>query len=77
VAAFPAPTGPIVAAAGPAAPSPITAPATLSIPEIGVSTGLITLGLTAQVPPTTSSRAGTPEARGRVSNIVVHAGEVS
>jgi sortase (surface protein transpeptidase) len=57
VTAFPALIGPIVAAA-PTAPSPIAAPATLTIPEIGVSTRLITLGLTAQgavqVPPTTS-----------------------
>jgi sortase (surface protein transpeptidase) len=58
VAAFPAPTGPIVAAAPTGSPPPIAAPAALTIPEIGVSTRLITLGLTAQgtvqVPPTTS-----------------------
>jgi sortase (surface protein transpeptidase) len=58
VAAFPAPTGPIVAAAPTARPAAIAAPAALTIPEVGVSTRLITLGLTAQgtvqVPPTTS-----------------------
>jgi len=55
--AFPAPTAPIVAA--PTAQPPLVArPAALTIPEIGVSTHLITLGLTAQgtvqVPPTAS-----------------------
>jgi len=58
VTAFPAPTGPIVAAAPTAPPPPVAAPAALTIPEIGVSTRLVTLGLTAQgtvqVPPTTS-----------------------
>jgi sortase (surface protein transpeptidase) len=55
--AFPAPASPIVAAS-PAAEPAVAAPATLVIPEIGVRTALITLGLTAQgtvqVPPTTS-----------------------
>jgi hypothetical protein len=58
VAAFPAPTGPIVAAPATAPPRPVAAPAALTIPEIGVRTGLVTLGLspggTIQVPPTTS-----------------------
>jgi hypothetical protein len=58
VAAFPAPTGPIVAAPATAPPLPVAAPAALAIPEIGVQTGLVTLGLSAQgtvqVPPTTS-----------------------
>jgi sortase (surface protein transpeptidase) len=55
--AFPA-APPIVAAAQPAEPPPVATPAALTIPEIGVSTRLITLGLTAQgtvqVPPTAS-----------------------
>jgi hypothetical protein len=58
VAAFPAPTGPIVAAQPTAPPLPVAAPIALAIPEIGVSTRLVALGLTAQgtvqVPPTTS-----------------------
>jgi sortase (surface protein transpeptidase) len=56
--AFPAPTGPIVAAPQTAPPPPVSAPAALTIPEIGVRTRLITLGLTrqgaVQVPSTTS-----------------------
>lgn len=55
---FPAPTVPIVAALQTAQPPPVAAPATLIIPEIGVSTRLTDLGLTAQgtvqVPSTTS-----------------------
>jgi sortase (surface protein transpeptidase) len=55
---FPAPAAPIVAAAQTAQPPPVAAPAALAIPEIGVSTPLLTLGLTAngtvQVPPTAS-----------------------
>jgi sortase (surface protein transpeptidase) len=61
VAAFPAPTAPtapIVAAPQTAQPPPVAMPAALTIPEIGVSTRLITLSLTTQgtvqVPPTTS-----------------------
>jgi hypothetical protein len=58
VAAFPAPTAPIVAALATAQPPSVAAPDALTIPEIGVRTRLITLGLTArgtvQVPPTTS-----------------------
>ena len=56
--ALPAPTGPIVAAPQSAAPHPVAAPVSLTIPLIGVSTKLITLGLTSdgslQVPSTTS-----------------------
>ncbi len=58
VGALPAPTGPIVAAPQSAAPGPVAAPASLTIPLIGVTTKLITLGLTSdgslQVPATTS-----------------------
>jgi LPXTG-site transpeptidase (sortase) family protein len=57
--ALPAPTGPIVAAPQSAAPSPVAAPVSLTIPLIGVSTKLITLGLTSngslQVPPLTNT----------------------
>ena len=56
--AFPAPTAPVVAAPPTAPPSPVATPAALTIPEIGVSTRLVTLGLTArgtvQVPSRTS-----------------------
>jgi sortase (surface protein transpeptidase) len=59
VAAFPAPTAPIVAAPQPAEPPPVAMPAALTIPEIGVRTRLISLGLTVQgtvqVPSTTSA----------------------
>jgi len=52
--ALPAPTGPIVAA-----PHPVAAPVSLTIPLIGVSTKLITLGLASdgslQVPPVTNT----------------------
>jgi sortase (surface protein transpeptidase) len=58
VGALPAPTGPIVAPPQSAAPRPVAAPVSLTIPLIGVSTTLIRLGLTSdgslQVPPTTS-----------------------
>jgi sortase (surface protein transpeptidase) len=58
VGALPAPTGPIVAAPQSAAPRPVAAPVSLTIPLIGVTTKLITLGLASdgslQVPPTTS-----------------------
>ena len=58
VGALPAPTGPIVAPPQSAAPRPVAAPVSLTIPLIGVSTKLITLGLTSdgslQVPATTS-----------------------
>jgi sortase (surface protein transpeptidase) len=58
---FPAPTAPIVAAPQTGQPTPVAAPAALTIPEIGVSTRLITLGLTAQGTvqvPSTASVAG-------------------
>jgi LPXTG-site transpeptidase (sortase) family protein len=45
VAALPAPTGPIVAPPQSAAPKPVAAPVSLTIPLIGVQTNLITLGL--------------------------------
>ena len=58
VGAMPAPTGPIVAPPESAAPDPVAAPVTLTIPLIGVQTRLITLGLAAdgalQVPSSTS-----------------------
>jgi hypothetical protein len=58
IAALPAPTGPIVAVPQSAAPKPVAAPVSLTIPLIGVQTHLITLGLTSsgalQVPSTTS-----------------------
>jgi sortase (surface protein transpeptidase) len=54
VGAFPAPTGPIVAVSQSAAPKPVAAPVSLTIPLIGVQTNLMTLGLasdgTLQVP---------------------------
>ena len=58
VGALPAPTGPIVAPPQSAAPEPVAAPVSLTIPLIGVKTQLITLGLTSsgalQVPSSTS-----------------------
>jgi LPXTG-site transpeptidase (sortase) family protein len=58
VAALPAPTGPIVAPPQSAAPKPVAAPVSLTIPLIGVKTNLITLGLASdgelQVPVSTS-----------------------
>jgi len=58
VAAFPVPTGPIVAPPQPADPRPVSSPVSLTIPLIGVHTQLITLGLTSsgelQVPSSTS-----------------------
>ena len=54
VGAVPAPTGPIVAVSQSAAPKPVAAPVSLTIPLIGVQTNLMTLGLgrdgTLQVP---------------------------
>jgi sortase (surface protein transpeptidase) len=54
---MPAPTAPIVAASQ-SAPRPVASPQSLTIPQIGVSTRLVTLGLTAQgaiqVPATTA-----------------------
>ena len=59
VGALPAPTGPIVAPPQSAAPRPVAAPVSLTIPLIGVSTKLITLGLapdgSLQVPPITDT----------------------
>jgi sortase (surface protein transpeptidase) len=58
VGALPVPTGPIVAPPASAAPHPVAAPVSLTIPIIGVQSQLITLGLDAsgalQVPSTTS-----------------------
>ena len=58
VGALPAPTGPIVAPPQSAAPRPVAAPVSLTIPLIGVTTKLIRLGLASdgslRVPPTTS-----------------------
>src|SRR5579859_7213587 len=55
VVVLPAPTGPIVAAPQSAAPKPVAAPVSLTIPLIGVQTSLMTLGLAPdgelQVPP--------------------------
>ncbi|HLK76473.1 MAG TPA: class F sortase [Streptosporangiaceae bacterium] len=55
VGAFPSPTGPIVAVSQSAAPKPVAAPVSLTIPLIGVQTDLMTLGLKSdgelQVPP--------------------------
>jgi LPXTG-site transpeptidase (sortase) family protein len=55
VAVLPAPTGPIVAPPQSAAPKPVAAPVSLTIPLIGVQTNLMTLGLASngemQVPP--------------------------
>jgi LPXTG-site transpeptidase (sortase) family protein len=47
IAALPAPTGPIVAPPQSAAPKPVAAPVSLTIPLIGVQTSLMTLGLAA------------------------------
>src|SRR5579859_643443 len=58
VQALPAPTGPIVAPPQSAEPAQVAAPASLTIPLIGVKTSLITLGLAAggamQVPGSTT-----------------------
>jgi LPXTG-site transpeptidase (sortase) family protein len=55
VGAFPSPTAPIVAVSQSAAPKPVAAPVSLTIPLIGVHTNLMTLGLasngTLDVPP--------------------------
>ena len=55
VGAVPAPTGPIVAVSQSAAPKPVAAPVSLTIPLIGVQTNLMSLGLDPdgelQVPP--------------------------
>jgi len=58
VAALPAPTGPMVAPPLSADPRPVARPVLLTIPLIGVSTQLVTLGLTSsgalEVPSSTS-----------------------
>jgi LPXTG-site transpeptidase (sortase) family protein len=78
VAALPAPTGPIVALPQSAAPKPVAAPVSLTIPLIGVQTQLITLGLTStgalQVPSTTSVAGwytGSPRPGSIGSSIIV------
>jgi sortase (surface protein transpeptidase) len=78
VAALPAPTGPIVAPPQSAAPRPVAAPVSLTIPLIGVQTQLITLGLTStgglQVPLTTSVAGwytGSPRPGAIGSSIIV------
>ncbi|HEY2270389.1 MAG TPA: class F sortase [Streptosporangiaceae bacterium] len=64
VGALPAPTGPIVAPPQSAEPALVAAPASLTIPLIGVKTNLITLGLAAggalQVPSTVSGAGWYP-----------------
>jgi len=78
VAALPAPTGPIVAPPQPADPRPVPRPVSLTIPLIGVSTRLITLGLTSkgvlEVPTSTSVAGwytGSPEPGAIGSAIIV------
>jgi len=78
VAALPAPTGPIVAPPQSAAPKPVAAPVSLTIPLIGVRTQLITLGLTTtgelQVPSSTSVAGwytGSPRPGAIGSSIIV------
>jgi len=78
VGALPAPTGPIVAPPQSAAPEPVAAPVSLTIPLIGVQTKLITLGLTSagrlQVPSTTSVAGwytGSPRPGAIGSSIIV------
>jgi sortase (surface protein transpeptidase) len=78
VAALPAPTGPIVAPPQSAAPKPVAAPVSLTIPLIGVRTNLITLGLTSdgelQVPSSVSVAGwytGSPRPGAIGSSIIV------
>jgi sortase (surface protein transpeptidase) len=78
VGALPAPTGPIVAPPQSAAPRPVAAPVSLTIPLIGVQTQLITLGLTSagalQVPSTTAVAGwytGSPRPGAIGSSIIV------
>jgi LPXTG-site transpeptidase (sortase) family protein len=78
IAALPAPTGPIVAPPQSAAPKPVAAPISLTIPLIGVQTQLITLGLTStgelQVPSTTAVAGwytGSPRPGAIGSSIIV------
>jgi sortase (surface protein transpeptidase) len=78
VAALPAPTGPIVAPPQSAAPEPVAAPVSLTIPLIGVRSQLTTLGLTTagelQVPSSTSIAGwyrGSPKPGAIGSSIIV------
>jgi sortase (surface protein transpeptidase) len=78
VGALPAPTGPIVAPPQSSDPAPVAAPASLTIPLIGVKTNLITLGLAAggamQVPSTVSVAGwytGSPRPGSIGSSIIV------
>ncbi len=78
VGALPAPTGPIVAPPQSSEPAPVAAPASLTIPLIGVKTNLITLGLAAggamQVPSTVSVAGwytGSPRPGSIGSSIIV------
>ena len=76
-AALPAPTGPIVAPPE-SAPAPVARPVSMTIPPIGVSTSLITLGLASdgsmQVPSSTAVAGwytGSPRPGGVGSSIIV------
>jgi LPXTG-site transpeptidase (sortase) family protein len=78
VAVLPAPTGPIVAPPQSANPKPVAAPVSLTIPQIGVQTHLITLGLASggvlQVPSTRSVAGwytGSPRPGAIGSSIIV------
>src|SRR6516162_8240843 len=78
VAALPAPTGPIVAPPQSAAPEPVAAPVSLTIPLIAVQSQLTTLGLTTtgelQVPSSTSVAGwyrGSPKPGAIGSSIIV------
>jgi len=80
VGAFPSPTGPIVAVSPSAAPKPLAAPVSLTIPLIGVQTNLMTLGLGSngelQVPPLSSASVagwytGSPRPGAIGSSIIV------
>jgi|SRR5579859_3052363 len=80
VGAFPSPTGPIVAVSPSAAPKPVAAPVSLTIPLIGVQTNLMTLGLGSngelQVPPLSSASVagwytGSPRPGAIGSSIIV------
>ena len=78
VGALPAPTSPIVAVPQSAAPQPVAAPVSLTIPLIGVQTNLITLGLLSngqlEVPTTTSVAGwytGSPRPGSVGSSIIV------
>ena len=77
-AALPAPTGPIVAPPESAAAAPVARPVALTIPQISVTTSLITLGLASdgsmQVPSSTTVAGwytGSPRPGGVGSAIIV------